>query len=308
MITDNDKLNKYSISKAERGLRIYEPFEQFLNSPGVKDKFEDAADNKTNTGESRESPLVEQAEKFASYLNPDKPTIQKTAKGAKTTDISSRVSVTPKFKVFGTSYCAENSELSQALIDEPGKGRYWVRQSSMIGHLLVEQVKDGLVVVKSSKETFELEIEQIPNTKSLTKPSPASSLRGSQSRLKSTSPVSGRTATGVRRSIDMPQKLQENGEDDEKMGELVDKLKDLQKNVASDKTDSGLDKERRAARIEQLISKFKSTRVSAEEAKKLDNIGEKLKGIQKDTNPSPPEADKGKVEVSPPKPDTSAEK
>ncbi|MGB2863570.1 MAG: hypothetical protein WBC05_09625 [Sedimentisphaerales bacterium] len=308
MITDNDKLNKYSISKAERGLRIYEPFEQFLNSPGVKDKFEDAADNKANTGESRESPLVEQAEKFASYLNPDKPTIQKTAKGAKTTDISSRVSVTPKFKVFGTSYCAENSELSQALIDEPGKGRYWVRQSSKIGHLLVEQVKDGLVVVKSSKETFEIEIEQMPETKSLNKTSPASSLRSSQSPNKSTSSAFSRAATGARRTTNIPQKLQRNGDDDEKMGELVDKLKDLQRNPASDRTNSGLDKEERSARIEELISKFKSTRVSAEEAKKLGNMGEELKGIRKDTNPSPPEADKGNVEVSPPKPDTSSEK
>jgi len=105
----------------------------------------------------------------------------------------------------------------------------------------------------------------------------------------------------------MPQKLQGNGDHDEKMEELVDKLKDLQRNPASDKTNSELDKEKRSARIEQLISKFKSARVSAEEAKKLDNIGEKLKGIPKDTNPSPPEADEGKVEVNPPQPDTSAE-
>jgi len=289
------------------GVRSDERIDEFLKLPSVREKYENAADNKAKTGESPVSPLVEQAEAFALFLNPLKPTIQKTAKEARTTDFADRLPVTPKFKVFATSYFADNPELSLALIDEPGRGRYWVRQSSKVGHLLVEQIKDGLVVVKSSKETFELEIEQIPDTKSLTKPSPASSLRGSQSRLKSTLPALDRADTGVIRSMDMPQNLQENGEDDEKMGELVDKLKDLQKNVASDKTNSGLDKERRAARIEQLISKFKSTRVSAEEAKKLDNIGEKLKGVKRDTNPSPPEADNGEVEVSPPEADNGEE-
>jgi len=285
------------------GVRSDERIDEFLKLPSVKEKFEDVADNKAKTGESRVSPLVEQAEAFALFLNPLKSTMQKAVKGAKTTNFADRLPVTPKFKVFATSYCADNPELSLALIDEPGRGRYWVRQSGKVGHLLIEQVKDGLVVVKSSKETFELEIEQKPNTTPPNRTSPASSLRSSKSPLKSTSPASGRTATGVRRTIDMPQKLQGNGDNDEKMGELVDKLKDLQRNSASDKTNSELDKEKRSARIEQLISKFKSTRVSAEEAKKLGNIGEKLKGIQKDTNPSSPEADEGKVE----KPDTSAE-
>ncbi len=289
------------------GVRSDERIDEFLKLPSLREKFEDVADNQAKAGESRVSPLVEQAEAFALYLNPLKATVQKASQGAKTTDIASKLPVTPKFKVFGTIYFAGNPELSQALIDEPGRGRHWVRQSSKVGHLLVEQVKDGLVVVKSSKETFELVIEEKPDTASLNRISPASSLRSSKSPLESTSSASGRAAAGVRRTINMPQKLQGNGDHDEKMEELVDKLKDLQRNPASDKTNSELDKEKRSARIEQLISKFKSARVSAEEAKKLDNIGEKLKGIPKDTNPSPPEADEGKVEVNPPQPDTSAE-
>jgi hypothetical protein len=215
------------------------------------------------------------------------------------------VAVTPKFKVFATSYFAENPELSLALIDEPGKGRYWVRQSSMVGHLLVEQIKDGLVVVKSSKETFELEIEQKPAPISLNRKSPTSSLRSSQSPKKSTSSAFSRAATGIRKTTNIPQKPQRNGNNDEKIGELVNKLRDLERNPASDRTNSGLDKEEKSARIAELISKFKSNRVSAEEAKKL----EELKGIRKDTNPSELEAaKKGKGKVSPPKPDTLEEK
>ena len=288
------------------GVRSDERVDEFLKLPSVRDKFENAADNKAKTGKSRVSPLVEQAEAFGLYLNPVKQAARKATKGAKTTNIASKVAVTPKFKVFATSYFAGNPELSQALIDEPGRGRYWIRQSSMVGHLLVEQVKDGLVVVKSSKETFELEIEQKPETKSLSKKTSTSSLRSSQSpnKSKSTSSAFSRSAAGARRTTNVPQKLQRN---DEKMGELVDKLKDLQENPDSGETNLGLDKEERSARIAELISKFKSTRVSAEEAKKLGNMGEELKGIRKDINPSPPEADKGKGKVSPPKPDTSAE-
>jgi hypothetical protein len=290
------------------GVRSDERIDEYLELPSVKEKFENATDNKAKPGESRESPLVKQAKDFAEYLNPDKQTVRKTLKGAKIPNITSKVAVTPKFKVFATSFYPENPKLSQALIDEPGRGRYWVRQSSMVGHLLIEQVKDGLVVVKGIKETFELEIEQEPETKSLSRTSPASSLRSSQSSVKSTSTAFRRTASSVRRTGNIPQKPQRNINDEERIGRLVDKLKDLQQNSASNKTDSGLDQKERSARIQELISKFKSTRVSAEEAKKLGNMGEELKAIRKDPNSSPPEADNSKGKVSPPKPNASAEK
>ena len=289
------------------GVRSDESIDEFLSLPSVREKFEDVADSKAKTGESRVSPLVEQAEAFALYLNPLKTTVQKTSIGPKTT-ISSRVSVTPKFKVFGTSYCAGNPELSQALIDEPGRERRWVRQSGKVGHLLIEQVKDGLIIVKSSDKTFEIPVEQKPETGIFNRSSPVSTKTGSLSRARPSLPSSGKITAGITRPISTPRKLGKSGDNKEKMGELVNRLKDLQRDSMSDKTASGLSSEERSARIAELISKFKSSRVSAEEAKKLDNIGEEPKGIRKDTNPSLPEANKGKVEVNPPKPDTSAEK
>ncbi len=265
------------------GVRSDESIDEFLSLPSVREKFEDVADSKAKTGESRVSPLVEQAEAFALYLNPLKTTVQKTSIGPKTT-ISSRVSVTPKFKVFGTSYCAGNPELSQALIDEPGRGRHWVRQSGKVGHLLIEQVKDGLIVVKSSDKTFEIPVEQKPETGIFNRSSPVSTKTGSLSRARPSLPSSGKITAGITRPISTPRKLGKSGDNEEKMGELVNRLKDLQRDSMSDKTASGLSSEERSARIAELISKFKSTRVSAEEAKK------------------------GKVEVNPPEPNTSAEK
>jgi hypothetical protein len=294
------------------GVRSDERIDGFLKQPSVREKFEDVADNKAKAVESRVSPLVEQAEAFALYLNPLKTTVEKTSMGAKATSISSKLAVTPKFPVYATIFYPENPDLSQALIDEPGRGRHWVRQSSKVGHLFIEQVKDGLVVVKGGQETFELEIEKVPETRSLTRTSPISSLRRGQSPSMPASPVSGRTATGYRRT-NMPRKIQSD-DDDEKMDQFVDRLKDLKRNSASDKTNSGLsDEERaardeeRAARIEELISKFKSTRVSAEESKKLGNMGEELKDIQDDKDSSPSEADEDNEEASPSEPNTPPE-
>ncbi|MBN2593586.1 MAG: hypothetical protein JXA81_08780 [Sedimentisphaerales bacterium] len=274
------------------GVRTDNSIDKFLKLPSAKEKFENAADTKTKTGESQESPLVKQAEAFALYLNPDKPAVAKTPKGIKTTtNIDSKVTVTPKFPVLATIFYPENPTLSQALIDEPGRGRHWVRQSSMVGHLFVEQVKDGLVVLKSSEETYNLEIQEKAETGLPAKASPASSLRSSPGSVKPTSTAFSRAAANVRNTRSIPQRTQRNIDDDEKVNEFVDKLKDLQQSSASDKTDSKIDKEERNARIQELISKYKSTRVSAEEAEKLDNMGEELNAIQEDPNLSSPEAD-----------------
>jgi hypothetical protein len=295
------------------GVRTDNSIDKFLELPSAKEKFENAADTKTKTGESQESPLVKQAEAFALYLNPDKPAVAKIpTKGAKIPGIASKVTVTPKFTVLATIVYPDNPTLSQALIDEPGTGRRWVRQSSMVGHTFIEQVKDGLVVLKSGDETSNLEIQEKPETGLTGKASPASSFRSSPGSVKPTSTAFSR-AINARKTRNIPQRTQRNIDDDEKMNEFVDKLKDLQRSSASGKTDSKIDKEERNARIQELISKYKSTRVSAKEAEKLDNMGEEMKDIQEDPNLYPPEAgedeadvneiNEGKEEANPPKSD-----
>ena len=283
------------------GVRSDERIGEFLKLPSAKEKFESAADTKTKAGENRESPLVNQAEAFAKYLNPDKPPVKRISKTGKPAGIASKVNVTPKFPVYATVVCPENPELSQALIDEPGRGRHWVRQSSMVGHLFIEQVKDGLVVAKSGEETFDIEIQKETQPRPIGRPSPASSIKSSRNPVKSKSTAFSRAAENVRRTRSVPQKPERSSGDEERMNEFVDKLKDLQQNSASGKTDSKLGKEERNARIQELISKYKSTRVSAEESKKLDNMGKELKGIQKDPNSSQPKADKSEGKVAPAK-------
>jgi len=135
--------------------------EKLLGQPDVIEKFNKSAGNKATRGTSQISPLVQQAGKFALYLNPPKPKAPRPQKG-RTTSVKRAPSATPKFKVMATSYNKSRPEMSMALIDEPGKGRNWFRQSSTVGHLLIQEVKDGVVVVKDNNGTFELKAEQKP--------------------------------------------------------------------------------------------------------------------------------------------------
>jgi len=138
-----------------------EQTQSLLDSPGVLESLKkNAASAKTGTV----SPLVQQAQKFAAYLNPPPP--PKPSRPAPTRDrkpsIRPNAPVSAKFELLGTSYYAIRPELSLALIDEPGKGLRWIRQSSEIGHLTVEEVKDGKVVIRDGTRTYEIEPKQIP--------------------------------------------------------------------------------------------------------------------------------------------------
>ncbi len=142
------------------GVRGDEQVEQFLSSPGVIEKFSKAKGDKDRRSESQISPLIKEAQAFALYLNPPPKEI-KTRPIRKTPTTPSipkpQGPVSAKFTLKGTSYYALHPELSLALIDEPGKGSRWVRQSSKVSHLIIEQIKDGLVVVRDGERTFELE-------------------------------------------------------------------------------------------------------------------------------------------------------
>ena len=267
------------------GDRSDENLEEFLNSPGVIEKFNSTAGNKAENSERQVSPLVQQAEAFALYLNP------------------------PKLTVHGTSR-HENPEMSLVYIDEPGKGLHWVRQSSKVGHLLIEQVKDGLVVIKGSEGTFELVVEQKPVTSLIEGASPVSAIPGGRNSTRSTPPPKGiRAPTSIKnaRSKSPPQP-QRNAKETKEMEELINNLKNLQRSSKSDKTNSGPGEKDKAALMDKLISNFKSTRISTEEAKKLDNLGKQLKDTPHDPNRSGPATNRDKIEAGPSKPDASEEK
>jgi hypothetical protein len=266
--------------------------EELLGEPDVIEKFNSSAGNKATRGTSQVSPLVQQAGAFALYLNPPKPKAPRTVKG-RPSGAKRAPSATPKFKVMGTSYYKGRPESSMALIDEPGKGLHWVRQSSMVGHLLIQEVKDGIVVVKDNNGTFELKAEEVPHV-SLLEGAPAvpakqagisrsparKSVSGSSAAasVKPSTVYSGKTGSRVVKPPRPPLPRKTN-EKDSAMAELTEKLTKLQRSLRSDKTATAQEK---AEMYNQLISEFqasKSSRLSAEESERLSILGKELKKV-----------------------------
>jgi hypothetical protein len=142
------------------GVRSDSKIEEFLQSPGAVDNFLAAKGQRPARDESQTSPLVKQAVDFARYLNPPPPPPPRTAPAATQTAAQPAppVPVTPKFNLIGTSFYASRPELSLALIDEPGKGLNWVRQGSTVGHLTIEQIKDGSITISDSQGTSEMTV------------------------------------------------------------------------------------------------------------------------------------------------------
>jgi len=283
------------------GVRSDPQIEQFLSSAGVIEKFREAAGNKAKESENQVSPLVKQAEAFALYLNPPPPKVVQTA--PVTTAPKPMASVTPKFTLLGTSRHQSNPELSLAFIDEPGKGLHWVRQSSEVGHLIIEQIKDGVVLVRDRDKTFEIAAEQKPTGINLLEGSPSGATGG-----KSPSPVlGGSTASVVSTRQDVfagpevstqppPEAI---AEEDAALDRVIAQLANLQKSSKSDKTGSEDSEQEATALMEKLMKDLQATHVSEEEAKKLDSLGKELEGIKRDPNLPAPAPGSGKTDAKP---------
>lgn len=287
------------------GFRSDKEIEELLSLPSVVEKFRQAQGDRRQSSEGQISPLVAQAEAFGLYLNPPKPRRPvRTARGPRKGEVAPPAppAVTPKFKLIATSVYALRPELSVALIDEPGKGRHWVRQASAVGHLTIEDIRDGLVVVKGAKGTFEIAAEARPPQRSLLAGSPRVSAgkggpigSGASSALVSSEIEFGASSdTGITSSVLEQMSPEEQAALAAKifaeLGAMMTEGGDV-----SDKSGSDYGAEEDS---EALIAELEATRISGKEAKKLGHLGEELEDVRQD--PNRPKSQK--VDKSPQKP------
>ena len=262
------------------GFRGDKQIEQFLNSAGVIEEFRESKGDKVEDRQHEISPLVKQAEAFALYLNPPpKPEPVPTAPVAKN-EPRPAGPVAAKFKLIGTSRHVLQPELSLALIDEPGKGLYWVRQFSKVGHLIIEQVKDGLVVVRDGKSTFELVAER-PEKRSLLK---ANSSSGG--RITGSNPPE--IDAEVQMSAEETALAKETEAASEKILAELDAMQAEEEVAKADvqvgETDSGSKAKEIAAARKRSVSDLETMRISAREARRLGRLGRRLKNVQREPN------------------------
>ncbi|MHC4645756.1 MAG: hypothetical protein ACYTBJ_09635 [Planctomycetota bacterium] len=156
------------------GFRDDQKIEEFLKTPSVAEKFKKPAKGGRagRRDKNQDSPLIVQARAFALYLNPPPPPPPPSKGRDVTPDGGKSLQPPPppppptaKFTVVATSFCESAPELSLALIDEPAKGRHWIRPKAVINHVVVEQIRDGFLVVRERKGTRELPVEQRPPTR-----------------------------------------------------------------------------------------------------------------------------------------------
>ncbi len=220
-----------------------------LEFTSIVDKFKKDKGTKTATKDKDVSPLVKQAQNFALYLDPPpkpKPKSTKKRKTATPRGPRPKANVKAKFKLIGTSYYAAHPELSLALIDEPGKGYRWVRQSGSVGHLVIHEVKNGSIIVKDGSKTSELVAER---------PAKRSLIKGQSSKPA----ITGSSTITASQAVDEngepldPEQLKKQREEGEKM----------------------------MAEFSQMLE---SMQMTTAEAKKLSSLGKKLGNVSQDPN------------------------
>jgi hypothetical protein len=238
--------------------------EEFLKLPGIVEEFKKAGGRKTAKSDDQISPLVKQAKSFALYLNPP-PKPQAKSKPPKK---SYKPKTTPRpagpvstqFKLIGTSFYASRPELSFALIDEPGKGFRWLRQSSSVGHLIIEEIKDGLVVIRDGQRTYDLIAERKP--------------RRSLLRNNNTVPAAG----------DKPSEpdTEPTVNEEELLENIVKKMESM---VAPDSKDSQPAVDQTDTTMQEVLSAIEAMRAHSEESKKLNDLGQELNGAKQAPTP-----------------------
>ncbi|MBN2590580.1 MAG: hypothetical protein JXA96_12020 [Sedimentisphaerales bacterium] len=271
------------------GVKTDQNIENFLNGPGVTDVFKATLGSRPAAPVNQVHPLVQQAEAFALILNPPPPPVKsnpKTASGGRPA-APTPPKVTPKFTLKSTIFYEQNPELSLALIQE-GKLTRWVMQSSTVNHLLIEQIKDGLVIVRNGEETFELKtpeknftspsILDVPDRGRITSPTPTNKSipeRGTPSRPPRTLPVNSLKTTVAPRTEAEEERMAQ-------VEELYERLKIINDASKENPDGSPSTMEDKAVQMQKIISEFKNANmnISGEESQRLDDLGNYLEYIQ----------------------------
>ncbi|MDD5011534.1 MAG: hypothetical protein PHQ00_05375 [Phycisphaerae bacterium] len=138
---------------AARGMAANEDVEKLLKLPSVAEQFQ--AGQKPASGEA-ETPLMKQAKALALRINPPPPPAPSRPVPSAPAAPRPQATVSAKFKLIGTSYHFGDEAGSLALIDEVGKGLHWVKQGGKVGHLIIEKIGDGKVLINDNDKTYEL--------------------------------------------------------------------------------------------------------------------------------------------------------
>ncbi|MHC4624205.1 MAG: hypothetical protein ACYS4W_09920 [Planctomycetota bacterium] len=276
------------------GFRGDEAIEKYLSSPGAVEKFKQTKGQSARKGKNQVFPLVKQAQAFGLYLNPPPPSAP-TKRGGRPSpsregprDIPRPPTSSAKFTVVATSFQQSAPELSLALIDDPGKGRYWVRQSNVVNHLTIEEIKDGIVIVRGSKGTIEIPVEQREPRRSLLAGSAPVSAAPPQTGPVGTaaSPSAAASAAAQRGKGGRADMTPEEIREAEALAEKIFAQMEAGGDVSFEGFDVGKSGDQDNLPSEEGPD-VASMRITGAEAKTLDRLGRELDSVRRDTGQDP---------------------
>lgn len=284
--------------------------EEFLNSPGAVERFRENYSQDGSADEDQTPALVRHAGDFALYLNPPEPEPsrerpERPARPEPNTPTRPERPTSPRstanFSLIGTSYSPNNPEQSRALLDLPGEGYRWVRQSQRLEHMQIEEIGDGVVVIvdrsgrrqrvemdQQSSGRADIEVVSARDMPERQRPSRFSEMEvrpgDDDEPFEVISGRSGRADAEVV-SIDEPsaEPVAEasGGRGSESPGavEIDDEVARRQGQIMeafSEQLRSSDDDESREQMMAMLIEQLRAARVSEEEAEGLDDLGREL--------------------------------
>jgi len=250
---------------------------KFMNAQGAVTQFNTRKDSQVPDDQDKIPPLERQARTLESIINPRIPpptqtSVATTNRGPTTPVLKPPVSA--NFTLIGISYLPSDPESSFAYIRLPDNTFQWVRQGNEVGHLTIKQVKNDSIICFDGQKMSEMKVEATVDTASLLEGGSAPSdptatmLKGTVSQPVSQpgvrAPLSDRITAGS-----SPALANLTAEEEASLRELANRVKEL-KASKSNQADSNAT----AAEIDRLISEAKSSRISPEEAQKLDKLGE----------------------------------
>jgi hypothetical protein len=248
------------------GSRSDEDVKEILESVSAIEKFKTSQGKTTSRKDNRSSPLVTEAKAFALYLDPPpkpepkrKPATKKTQKS--TTRRRPKGQVSAKFKLIGTSYHPSSPDTSMALIDQAGKGLTWVRQGQSLEHLLFEQVKDGMIIIRDGNKTSEMRTPIRTEDQAIEK----LTVSGTGVSKKASSRRTSRRSSPAKKPDMSPEEKQ-----------LIDKLFSEVEETLLDKDSGPSD----SCSLDDIFSSLSNIRMDSNEANRLSELGETLEKIR----------------------------
>jgi hypothetical protein len=253
---------------------------KILDAPGAVDRSRDLHAGTEPGGPDTTPPLVRQAELFKDIIDP-KPLIgvvqtEASASPVRTGPPTKPVSTSQKFALLGTAYSPSNPGSSFAYVRFVDNTCQWVPCGSEVGHIVIKEIRESSIVCWDGHRESEQLIEAVPDRVSLLEADggapasdPAAASEPLEVKVVEAPPSRPRIPSRSVRPPVMGGTPRLTTDEQESLGDLASRLRRLE--------GPGADANRAAA-VDRLISEFKSSRVSPEETRNLENLGGEMAG------------------------------